>query len=300
MKLGLGTVQFGLPYGVTNMGGQVPEEEAWRILDCARRAAIDLFDTAPAYGVSEVVLGEYLAAHEIASPVRIVSKTLPVRSASIGDAELARVQEAFLETLRKLRRSRIYGLLVHHADDLLLEGGAQLYGLLRQWKAEGKVEKIGISAYTASQIEAVLSRYPIDLVQLPVSIVDQRLLKDGLLQKIKRDGVEIHARSIFLQGVLLATPGQLPSMLAPLRPVLERLDAESRKIGLSRLAAALGFIQTLSEINYAIVGALSLAQLESIVSEISNLASMPFPLSSSECAAFGVDDTRLVSPLMWK
>lgn len=298
MKLGLGTAQFGLPYGVINTDGQVSRAETMRILSYAQEAGIDLLDTAAAYGNSEEMLGVCLTECCAETAFRIISKTVPLHCSTIGKLELYNVEQRLSSSLRDLCQPNIYGILVHHADDLLVPGGEELYAMLQQWKTEGKASKIGVSVYTGAQIEAILERYSIDLIQIPFNVFDQRLLANGLLGELKRRGIEIHARSVFLQGVLLVDLAHIPHKLASLRPALERFDAAVRECGLSRLVATLGFVQSIPEIDYAIVGTLSANQLKSICA--AKVLTTQADIAAIDYTTLRVDDEQLINPALWK
>ncbi|MEW5995005.1 MAG: aldo/keto reductase, partial [Candidatus Zixiibacteriota bacterium] len=173
---------------MSNRLGRAPKSEVGRILDYAAASGIGLLDTAAAYGISEAVLGETLSPGH---PFRIVTKTRPCHCAAVTAPEQKRVVETFHRSLRKLKQPRVYGLLVHNADDLLLPGGELLVDALHQLKAAGLVEKIGVSVYIGDQIDAVARIFTPDLVQLPVNLLDQRLIHGGHLTRLKQAGVEI-------------------------------------------------------------------------------------------------------------
>jgi aryl-alcohol dehydrogenase-like predicted oxidoreductase len=291
-KLGLGTVQFGLAYGVTNARGQVPRADVAAILEAALAAGVDLFDTAAAYGDSEAVLGELLPP---TAPLRLVSKIPAIDAATIGAAELAACRESVRRSLARLRRPQLYGLLLHRADDLLKPGGDQLLALLRELKEAGLVAKIGASAYERRQLDEILAMFVPDLLQVPVSVIDQRLLRDGMLARLKAEGCEIHARSIFLQGVLLADPVTLPAHFAPWRDRLRRLAELADRAGRSRPSLCLGFVIGRPEIDGVVVGVTGLAELRDILAAAAE-AEAPLPAGLD---ALAVDDAQLVNPALW-
>jgi aryl-alcohol dehydrogenase-like predicted oxidoreductase len=300
MKLGLGTVQFGLPYGITNTEGQVSQTDTLNILTSARKFGIDLLDTATAYGSSEERLGVCLKESDgLDSSFRIITKTIPLNSRHIGKSDVKRVEQGFYSSLQNLNQSCVDGLLVHHAEDLLVPGGELLYESLQQLKNEGRIKKLGVSVYNGTQIEAILKRYTIDLIQLPVNVFDQRLLTSGLIAELKRQGVEIHVRSIFLQGVLLAEIENIPEQLKPYQAIFNRFDEAVRASGLSRLTAVLGFIESISDIDYAIVGALSVDQLKSICDAKESLSKYRVA-DLIDYACLAVDDEKLINPGLWK
>ncbi len=290
-KLGLGTVQFGLAYGVTNERGQVPADEVVAILEAALGAGIDLFDTAAAYGDSERVLGNAL---ESRTDIRIVSKLPALSSERIGEAEIEQCRTALRNSLVLLRRRSIYGLLLHRPDDLRKPGGERLIALLQELKSAGTVAKIGVSAYDRAQIDLALDRLPLDAVQVPVNLLDQRLLRDGTLDRLKRRNVEVHARSAFLQGALLAEPTSLPGHFAPHRDRLRAVGVAAERAGLSRLALCLRFVLDQPAVDRVIVGVTGVAELRQILAA----AADPTPLPDGLAALAG-DDPRLVNPALW-
>jgi aryl-alcohol dehydrogenase-like predicted oxidoreductase len=290
-KLGLGTVQFGLAYGVTNARGQVPTAEVDAIVGAALAAGIDLFDTAAAYGDSESALGHALGSH---GNVRIVSKLPALAGDRIGAAEIDHCRTVLQRSLARLRRPSIHGLLLHAPDDLRKPGAERLVAFLRDVKSAGAVVRIGISAYDRAQIELALDRLPLDAVQVPVSLLDQRLLQDGTLARLKSRNVEVHARSAFLQGALLAEPSSLPDHFAPHRDRLTAVGTAAERGGLSRLALCLRFVLDQPVIDRVIVGVTGVAELQQILAAAADPAPLPEGL-----AALAGDDPRLVNPALW-
>jgi len=290
-KLGLGTAQFGLAYGVTNERGQVPPAEVGAIVAAALAAGIDLFDTAAAYGESESVLGHALGSRD---DLRIVSKLPPLSSERISEAEVEQCRAVLRRSLTSLRRSSIYGLLLHRPDDLRKPGAGRLVALLEELKRAGTVVKIGVSAYDRAQIDLALDRFPLDAVQVPVSLLDQRLLQDGTLDRLKRRDVEVHARSAFLQGALLAEPSRLPDHFAPHRDCLRAVGVAADRAGLSRLALCLRFVLDQHAIDRVIVGVTGVAELRQILAAAVDATPLPSGLET-----LASDDPRLVNPALW-
>lgn len=290
MKLGLGTVQFGLDYGISNSAGKTPETEVERILCLAADQGIRILDTATGYGNSEEVLGQTLLTQH---PFSIVTKT-PVRRPDETSVEyVGRVRESFRQSLSKLGQERLYGVLVHRAEDLLSAHGEQLMEVLREFKLQGLVEKVGVSIYNAAQIDAVTARYPVELVQLPVSVLDQRLIASGHLAKLKRAGIEIHARSVFLQGLLLMSPEALPEYFSPIRDHLAGYRAYLEGLGLSPLQAALGFVLGMSELDHVILGINTAAQLQEV------LAAQSAQVDAQAMIRFALTDLAMLDPSRW-
>lgn len=257
-RIGLGTAQFGLDYGITNRRGRVPEPEAGAILELAADAGIDLVDTAFLYGESEAVLGRSLAPD---APFRIVTKSDKLGPQGSGEA----LRAAFGQSLRRLGRAQVHGLLFHEAADLLGPAGETLWRCAEALKREGQVEKIGVSIYEGAELDAALDRYPLDLVQLPWNPLDLRLVEGGQLARAKAAGVEVHARSLFLQGLLLEDPAAVPQRFGPLRDAIGELADATEGAGLSRLEGLLALAFARPEIERFICGVTAAAELQAIV-----------------------------------
>jgi aryl-alcohol dehydrogenase-like predicted oxidoreductase len=274
VKLGLGTVQFGQAYGVSNSHGQVSQDEAARILARAAQAGVPVLDTAANYGAAEDVL-----AMLDTKPFRVITKTISVKSGVAAVVTRAR---------QSAERLKADTLLVHAAADLKDDS---LWPALQALKAEGVFRKIGISVYVADDPLAVAQTFRPDVMQLPFSVLDQRLLKSGTLTQLKDLGVEIHARSIFLQGLLFLDV--LPEKLRHAALELAVTKATIAVSGATPLAAALGFVLSRPEVDVALVGVTTAGELEEI------LAASKCPLPALDWTALALNDERVLTPSLW-
>jgi aryl-alcohol dehydrogenase-like predicted oxidoreductase len=291
MKLGLGTAQFGMDYGITNADGRVPAHEVDAILQLAAAHDMEVVDTAPAYGDSESVLGaRLLRGHRF----KLMTKTLPLRMRGRTESVAAFVRSAFMRSLERLRQPAVYGLLVHDAEDLRGPEAEDLIGILFSLRNERLVGKIGASVYSGEQIDAALALDVADIVQLPLNVLDQRLLASGHLSKLKEHGAEIHARSLFLQGLLLAPPAAVPEHLAGARAPLERFTSWTASEHMTPAAAALAFAEQLDLVDHAIVGAISTAQLDELLRAHRHTSDGARRFSGLAC-----DDLRVIDPSRW-
>jgi aryl-alcohol dehydrogenase-like predicted oxidoreductase len=289
-ELGLGTAQLGLPYGVSNRGGQPSEAAAAAILARALDRGVRTIDTAPAYGEAEALLGRLLPAE---AGVRIVTKTAPLSGAEIGAAECDAVRRSAERSLERLRRDRLDALLVHHGSDLALPGGERLAGALAELRDAGLVRRLGASVYDRAELDAARERLPLDLVQLPLNAFDQRLLRDGTLEQLRREGIEVHVRSAFLQGLLLMATEELPAHLAAAEPPLRRYHEQRRRAGLTPIEAALGLVRDAPGVAVALVGTNSVAELDEC------LAAMQARPAGIDYAPLAVEDPELIDPRRW-
>ncbi|MBF0296212.1 MAG: aldo/keto reductase [Magnetococcales bacterium] len=291
MKLGLGTVQFGMAYGITNREGQPGLETVRAILAEAALCKVQVLDTACQYGASEAVLGEVLERNH---PFRIVTKTPSFSAERITDREAGLLQKTFLESLQKLRTDSVYGLLIHSARDLLKPGGELLFTAMQRLQEAGKVARIGVSVYGPAELLPIVQRFPVELAQTPVNILDQRWLEGDNLARLRASGVEIHARSVFLQGVLLSDPAALPPFFSGVRPHLVALGEAIRARGLTPLEAALGFVRDLDWVDVLLGGVVAVAQLREI------LHAMARPFDSTFLRPFAWRDETCINPSLWE
>lgn len=284
-KLALGTVAFGKDYGVTNEKGIVTQSELHKILLYCKEQKILTLDTAAAYGESESNLGRE---SDLISDFSIVTKTIP-------NVAVEQMEGRFLISLRNLKAKKLHGLLVHNPRELLSERGDDIWKLLERLKQNKLVDKIGVSIYTENEIEKIIAKYPIDLIQVPINVFDQRLLNSGVLSKLKAHGIEIHARSIFLQGILITDPQGLPKYFDPYKRTIMNWHQYLSDNNLTPLEGALDFIKNISFIDRIIVGVTSLNNLVELNETFNSLKAK----SPIDCKQFSEHDEKLINPSLW-
>ena len=278
MRLALGTVQFGLDYGVTNHGGQVTIDEVRNILDYAKDNGIDTLDTASGYGNSEKILGEIGV-----NNYQIITKTTSLKN---GADE---VIKGFYQSLGNLNVGQVNGLLIHNIDDTKDRKFDILFSKLNELKKEGLIKKIGFSTYIPKQVDFLLRNFDFDLIQVPFNVFDTRLIEGGQLQALKKKNVEIHARSVFLQGVLLGFDS-LSDYFSTWDVQFERYQEIVKERELSLLEYALNFVIKTQELDKILVGVDSVNQLTDIVNAFK---------SDVDLKAFKIDDINLLNPNLW-
>jgi len=293
MKIGLGTAQFGLDYGISNPLGKIPVAEVKRILGFAAANGVHVIDTASLYGDSEKVLGQCLGEHH---SFHIITKTPQYNKSLITEGDAEQIKKVFHESLVRLKQSSLYGLLIHNGDDLLAQNGAALWDAMNDIKNSGLVKKIGASIYAARQVNAILEKFPIDLIQLPINVLDQRLIRSGHLERLKKRGIEVHARSVFLQGLLLMNPSDLPDSFCSVRVHLQQYQQFIGERNVSPVKSALNFVLNIEGVDTVIIGVVSSAQLEEILH-----ACVDAPeLTANEYRNFAWSDEEILDPSRWK
>jgi aryl-alcohol dehydrogenase-like predicted oxidoreductase len=285
MKLALGTVQFGLVYGVANTYGRVTEQEAGAILQRAQACGLDTLDTAIAYGDSEAVLGQLGIEHW-----NTVTK-LPAVPDDCQDVEQW-VYEQIQQSINRLGVSQLHGVLLHRPAQLLEKMGPALYGALQSIKVQGKTRKIGVSVYSPADLDALFDAYALDLVQAPLNILDRGLVESGWAGRLHDAGVEVHTRSAFLQGLLLMPATQRPAKFNRWANVWRSWDGWLEQEGLTPLQACLRYVTNLPQIDRVVVGVDTVAQLKQIVQVADGkLATLP--------QFDTLQDARLINPASW-
>ena len=277
--LALGTVQFGRNYGVSNQAGQPNMNEVHAILNLARRKGILLLDTASTYGEAEQLIG--------ASPDGHAFKVVGKIHSSINYKQVKQTCE---DSLQALRQNCFHALLAHSPDLFLNDKGPYFYEQFYELKLEKKIKKIGVSVYDPEELEQLVESYALDCVQLPLNVFDQRFLP--LLKFIKSLGIEIHIRSIFLQGLLLMPLTQLPRYFWPIEKNIQQYYHFIEARSLSPLKAALSFVQQYNEIDYMVCGVNHSTELEEIIETINEAVSIDFQ-------SFAINQTQWISPREW-
>lgn len=284
-RLALGTVQFGLPYGIANQLGQVTRPEAMAMLQLAAENSIDTLDTAIAYGESEACLGEIGT-----QSFKVVTKLPAVPE---DDTDVSKwVNQQLSESLSRLGCTSIYGLLLHRPEQLLGPNGEELYKALQTLKDKGQVQKIGVSIYSPDELNALMPRYHFDLVQAPFNLVDQRLSSSGWMRRLKDFDVEIHTRSLFLQGLLLMRKAEIPAKFLPWDRLWQTWHKWLDDHSVSAVQACLAFSLSFPEIDRVVVGADSKKQLAQIIDAAKPHRIIDIP--NLKCA-----DENLINPARW-
>lgn len=263
VDLCLGTAQFGLPYGITNTSGQVSKPVVSSLLQSAHTSGIRLLDTAQAYGNAEQVLGSSIPP---SCNFKIVSK-LPAQSSSpFTRSSLRSWEYSFQNSLQRLRLPAIDALLLHQSADLCRPDSSILLEWLSSLRDRGLVRRIGVSIYEGSELD-LLPLDHIQLVQLPLSLYDQRCLHNGTITTLYSAGISIHARSIYLQGLLLTPANQLPSWCDPaFRHHHSMLESSAIDAGLTLLSMALDFCRSCESLEAVVVGVTSQSELTALLS----------------------------------
>ena len=285
-KIAIGTVQFGIDYGI-NSGIKVEQNEVLKIVNLARKSGITLIDTAQLYGSSEKVLGNVNTVD-----FDIVTKSRAFEQDIINENEANLVINDLDHSLKLLKQKSLYAFLVHHGEDLLKPGGEMIFNILQILKEKGLVKKIGFSAYIDNQLIKIIERFDIDIIQLPMNILDNRLINNGLLNKLYSRGIEIHTRSVFLQGLLLMDMDKRPKYFDRWSNLWKFWYEWLTDNKLSPLEASIRYMISKPEISRVLVGVDNKDQLKNIINASDgNIPTIPEELTT--------DDPGLLNPGNW-
>lgn len=297
----LGTVQLGLPYGVANRIGQPSVSESHAILDEALRGGVACLDTARTYGSAEEIIGSYLRTSLLFSRPTIVTKF--ALNAKVTGKKIERAIIKSVETsLKQLQSNSLDVAMLHHAGDLL-HWGPQIMTACRLLIRNGYAKKTGVSlgaesAETFWRIWTYVKDPIFEVIQVPVNVLDQRLIQSGALRELTRAGKIVFARSVFLQGLLHLHPEKLPAQLQEARPALERLRRLADREGMSVAQLAVSYVRDLPGVHSLVIGAETTEQVRR------NLVLMEGPPIGEDTRAeiakqFSDVPEKVVSPHLW-
>ncbi len=291
MKLSLGTAQFGLNYGITNNIGKIKNNEIKKILFLANQNGINSFDTAQDYGDSEKIIGQYRKERGF----KITTKLSNNGIESFNESSIDLWDHKLKLSLKNLKTDKIENLLIHNPSDLQKPGNIFLKDWLKKIKHSNLVENIGLSIYSNYDLRNV-EREILDVVQLPLSLYNQKLLTDGTLKNLKKLGCEIQVRSIFLQGLLISSLKDWPKGINnKLKYHHVKLENFIEKEQISLIDIALDFVKKIPYIDKIIVGISSSLDLQEILDSYNKEISLSF----QELKKWNYIDYEHLDPRYW-
>tara|TARA_Y100001933_G_scaffold222303_1_gene232817 strand:- start:212 stop:1105 length:894 start_codon:yes stop_codon:yes gene_type:complete len=258
-NLCLGTAQFGQNYGITNNKGIISNNELEKIFKSIQEKEIKFLDTANEYGNSEKIIGNNLIRKEI----KVITKFKTGVKKLFKKEDINTLELGFQETLRRLNKKNIDSYLLHDPREFTKGNNDLLLNWLNNLKERGLIKRIGVSIYEESDLDHIPLK-KIEVIQFPLSVYDQRLLKEDIISKLKENNISIHVRSIFLQGLLLEKSSRWPKFIN--KSFLNHHIYYQKKVlqnNLSLLESAISFIKRLDFPELILFGVTSLSELES-------------------------------------
>ena len=286
MKIVLGTAQFGSAYGIANKTGIVSAKDIKKILNFAYESNIKMIDTAMDYGDSEKRLGK-----NDLNNFNLITKlsSLSLDIENIHDEIKFKVQKS----LDNLNIDMLYGLLLHRPEQLFSSKGDQIIESILFLKSTGLISKIGVSIYSTDILEPLINKLKIDLIQVPYNILDNRLDRTGWLDKLRDLNIEIHARSIFLQGLLLMKYDELPKdYFRNHQDLISWHEWQKNNLQVDPYEACLKYVLDNPKIDKVLVGIDNIFQMMHLVEKLKSKNKFSYP--KIRCK-----DEKLINPYFW-
>lgn len=260
-KMSLGTVQFGLHYGIANDVGKPPEEQSFEMIKAALEGGVTSIDTARAYGDSEDIIGRYFK--ENPDNIPFISTKVP----PFPDADVSLLEKHIIESVE----TSLDCLGLKKVDNIMLHNGVSLFrygdetakimgGLVKR----GYCDMVGASVYDAKEIDKMLTYEEYTTTQVPMSIFDQRLINGGYIEKLSSRGYTTFVRSVFLQGLFFLDPSKItdPILLEHAKPRIIKLIELAEKEGMSVAEMAISFLRDYPGVTSLVLGSDNVSQVE--------------------------------------
>lgn len=294
VQLALGTAQLGLDYGIANQKGKPVFDEAFGIVNTAWNEGVRFFDTAQAYGDSESVLGrcfqEIRGKRSDCDPC-IITKLKP----DVDPRDTRVVLEELDASLDRLGVEKLWGFMLHREAWLDMDR-RELSNAVARIKKTGKVQHVGVSVYSAEKAMTALDMDGMDMVQLPFNVFDQRACEEGVFGFAEKKGKTIFVRSVFLQGLLILTPDQLPASMGFCVDKLKAFRSLAEKSSISPKLAALAFAAHHAPGAFLVLGAERSEQVRESLSLFKEAVHTELP----DLTSLASHDPRLIHPAFWK
>ena len=279
MELFIGTAQFGFKYGFNKI--KIKKLEIKNIEKILKRNSLKNFDTAMNYGESEKIIGNLKIKRKVITKIKLPKKK---------PKDLKKWFEKKLnKSLKKLKVKSLHGLLIHDTADISGKN-KEFLNILLDCQKKKLISKLGISVYEVDEIKRILKFWKPEIIQVPVNIFDHRFLNKNFLYKLKKLNIELHARSCFLQGVLLEKKIRIGNFKS--KEIFSAFSNWCQKKKLSKLEACIHFVKKISQIDYLIVGFDNSSHLKEIISSFNKkLIFVPDDFKSNE--------KNLIDPRKW-
>ena len=281
----LGSANFDHIYGVKK--NIIKKNEIKKLFDLAFKKKVRTIDTSPTYSHSEKIIGVLNN-----NRFKIISK-IPKLPKNIKKKNIQKWLNTIVTTsLKNLKIKKFECLLVHNSESLLTKNGSEIYKSIKNIKTKGLTKKIGVSIYDFDVLEKILNKFKFNLIQAPFNVLDQRLVEKERLIKLKKQNIEVHVRSIFLQGILLLKKNLLSKELKSFNKELIVWKNWLKKNKLNALQVCLLHVLNHNKLDGIVVGCDSKNQLSEIlkVKKIKNNISL---------AGLNIRNKKLIDPRKW-
>ena len=280
-KIIIGGAQFGTNYGVSNVNGPLQQLNYNSIFKYCYKKNINSFDTASNYGNSEKIFGNYIKNNKN-QKWNISTKI------NFNDD----VEDQFKKSIKNLKI--IPSIIYFHkfTDFKNKKKRSLIFDLCKKYK----VKNVGVSIYTIDELRFALKIKNISIIQIPINILDRKFLKKKIISDIKHKKIQIHARSIFLQGMLYLKKFKYckkdtKNKLVDLNSLLKKNDTNLGELSLQ-------WVSSLDFIKKIIIGIDNLDQLKHNLKSMKNKNKNKNNLIK-KITNIKINDTKFLSPNKW-
>lgn len=295
-ELCLGTVQFGMDYGVFNQQKK-DIDYCVSCIDYATQNGINAIDTAAAYGIAEEVVGKFMRKNTIQRDKLFIStKLLPN---VLDDYESKNFESIILKNIKKS-----LGIIgTDYVDAYFLHSSRYIHNpeildALQVVKKEGLAKDVGVSIYYEDEARATFGNPNVQYVQVPYSIFDHRMKEYGLLERAKLGELKVDTRTTFIKGLIRLKEDEVPEYLSKAKPILKELDKVCEETGYSRIQLAIGYVKQEQAINHLVFGIRDIEQLKQDIEAFK--LDIPSDVFVNMDDKFRNIDTDIVVPSLWK
>ena len=285
MKIALGTANFGQKYGLSKKNIK-SNKKIKKILKFSNNSNIKLIDTSDNYGSSEALLGK-----NNLKDFKVITKLKISDNEKKSDNLENIIFEKIEQSLFKLNIKKLYAILLHNSNDLKGNKKYKLIKILKKLKKKNLVSKIGISIYDPKELDFIWPFWKPDIVQCPFYIVDKRIYESGWLNRLKKNKIEIHVRSIFLQGLLLKNEKSIPKKFKKWENIFKELNSYCDDENILKIQVCINFIKSFKKISYVVIGFENILQIKKIIKYFNN--------KKKKYPSLICGDAKLINPQLW-
>lgn len=295
LELCLGTVQFGIDYGVFNTPKKDPDY-CISCMDYATQNGISAIDTATAYGTAEEITGQFLAKKTVPrEKLYISTKLLPNILDEVNPEDYEKVIRLNLQkSLETLNTDYVDSYYFHSSRYAFND---ELLSAIKSVQNEGLAKRVGVSVYYPEEALACFDNDNVSCIQAPYSIFDHRMNENDVFAKGLEKNVNIDVRTAFVKGLIKLNEDEVPEHLAKAKPILRKLDALCKETGYSRIDLAIGYVKREKQINHLVFGIRDLEQLKYDISSFEK--EIPSDILDEIDKEFSGIDADIVVPSLW-
>jgi hypothetical protein len=286
----VGTAQFNSLYGINNNKKKLTINEFQELCIFMKKIGLRAFDSAESYNKSHINIKKFYG-----SDAQIISKILFDPNIKKKNQEIY-VDKKIFKILKEIKEKSIYGILIHNPNIYKSKNFLVFYNQLLKLKKKNIIKKIGFSIYKIKDVEYVIKNFKFNILQFPINLFDQRLLKKKIIEKLKKNKIELHIRSIFLQGLLLTPTDKLKKYFLKWKKHFLFLDKFLFKNKISRIQAIIVFLKNINFYKKIVIGIDNRIQLYEFINMYKKIRT----IKKVNFKKLSINDEKLILPYLWK